>query len=84
VSIDNGMTWTVLVDCDGNMVQPFCQPSPSNTNRPLANWDNVSIPLPANLVGQLGIVEFNYNTVDAGEGWERGWYIDDVNLDRCN
>jgi hypothetical protein len=83
-SIDNGMTWTVLVDCDGNMVQPFCQPSPSNTNRPLANWDNVSIPLPANLVGQLGIVEFNYNTVDAGEGWERGWYIDDVNLDRCN
>jgi hypothetical protein len=84
VSIDNGMTWTTLVDCDGNMVQPFCQPSPPNTNRPLANWDNVSIPIPANLVGQPGIVEFNYNTVDAGEGWERGWYIDDVNLDRCN
>jgi hypothetical protein len=84
VSVDGGANWTGLVDCDGNMTIPFCIPTQSFQNRPLGDWDDISIPIPANLVGQEGIFEFAYNTVDAGQGWERGWFIDDLNINRCD
>jgi hypothetical protein len=84
VSIDDGITWTTLVDCVGNSTMPFCQPSPDNVNRDPATWDAVAIPIPSQLVGQMGIVEFSYDSVDIGDGWERGWFIDDINVGRCN
>ncbi len=84
VSVDGGMIFQTLVDCDGNMTIPFCQPSPPFQNRSLTAWDDISINVPANLVGQEGIFRFTYDTVDSGQGWERGWYIDDINIARCD
>lgn len=84
VSVDGGNQWTTVLNCDGNMTTPFCIPSPPNVNRPLDQWDDISLPIPANLQGQTGLFEFSYNTVDAGAGWERGWYIDDLNINRCD
>jgi hypothetical protein len=84
VSVDGGNQWSTLVNCDGNMTVPFCIPSPAFQNRALEDWDSVSLPIPAALVGQTGVVEFVYNTVDAGQGWERGWYMDDFNINRCD
>jgi len=84
VSTDGGNNWAVILDCNGNNTTPFCIPSTPNQNRPLSDWDDVSIPIPSNLVGEEGIFEFAYNTVDAGQGWERGWYIDDLNINRCD
>lgn len=85
VSTDGGNNWTTIVDCDANMTVPFCQPwETPNTNRSLTDWDEISLPIPANLVGETGIFEFFYDTVDNGEGWIRGWYIDDLNISRCD
>jgi hypothetical protein len=85
ISIDDGVTWTPVFDCDGNTTVPFCQPwAPTNVNREATDWDAVSIPVNAALVGELGMIEFNYNTVDSGLGWERGWRIDDMNFARCD
>ncbi|NUO47359.1 MAG: hypothetical protein HOV80_00735, partial [Polyangiaceae bacterium] len=84
VSIDGGMTWSNIVDCTGNNTTAFCIPSPPNQNRPLDQWDDISIPIPAALVGEQGIFEFSYDTVDSGQGWERGWFIDDFNINRCD
>jgi hypothetical protein len=84
VSVNGGGSFTTILNCDGNDSVPFCLPSPSNQNRPLDQWDDVSIPIPMNLQGQVGIVEFAYNTIDAGEGWERGWYVDDLNINTCD
>ena len=64
---------------------PFCQPWVSTSvNRPLTQWDAVSLPIPANLQGMTGIFEITYDTVNAGQGWERGWFIDDINIGRCD
>jgi hypothetical protein len=84
VSVNGGGTFTTILNCDGNDTVPFCIPSPPNQNRPLDQWDDVSLPVPANLQGQTGIVQFVYDTVDSGEGWERGWYVDDLNLNTCD
>ena len=73
-----------MLNCDGNTTTPFCIPSPPNVNRPLDQWDDISLPIPANLQGQTGLFEFSYNTVDSGAGWERGWYVDDLNINRCD
>ncbi len=84
-SVDDGMTWEVIVDCDGNMTLPFCQPWPTpGTNRAADAWDAVSVPVPSSLAGQTGRIRFVYDTVDAGGGWERGWFVDDVNVSRCD
>lgn len=84
VSIDGGTTWTTVVNCESNDTVAFCQPWPGNTNRAVNDWDPISIPIPPNLVGKTGIFEFSYDTVDAGQGWERGWYVDDLNINRCD
>ena len=83
VSTDNGSTWVPVLDCNGNNTVAFCQPWPANTNRAINDWDDISLPMPAPLIGQVGLVEFFYDTVDSGQGWERGWRIDDINIDRC-
>jgi hypothetical protein len=84
VSVDGGSNWTTIINCEGNNTVPFCLPSPAFTNRSLTQWDDVSLPIPQELVGQVGIFEIFYDTVDAGQGWERGWYIDDLNIARCD
>jgi hypothetical protein len=84
VSVNGGGSFTTILNCDGNMTVPFCLPSTPNQNRALDQWDDVSIPVPMNLQGQVGIVEFAYDTVDSGQGWERGWYVDDLNLNTCD
>jgi hypothetical protein len=84
VSTDGGANWTEIVNCNGIDTIPFCVPSPANQNRSLTAWDDIAIPIPANLAGETGIFEFAYDTVDSGQGWERGWYIDDLNINRCD
>jgi hypothetical protein len=85
VSTDGGMTFQTVLNCEGNMTVPFCQPwTPENVNRALDDWDDVVIDMPSGLVGQEAIFEFSYDTVNAGEGWERGWYIDDLNIATCD
>ncbi len=84
ISKDNGQSWTTIVSCEGNDTFPFCQPWPAFTDRAVDAWDAVSIPVPADFVGEKGIVQFSYDTVDAGEGWERGWMFDDFNINRCD
>jgi len=87
VSTDGGANWSTVVNCSGNTTIPFCQPWPAFTNRALDDWDAISIPIPDpddELVGQTGIFEFAYDTVDSGQGWERGWYVDDLNINRCD
>lgn len=84
VSTNGGTTFQTVLSCEGNMTVPFCQPwTPENMNRALDDWDDISIDMPANLVGQEAIFEFTYDTVNTGEGWERGWYIDDLNIATC-
>jgi hypothetical protein len=84
VSLDDGMTWQVLFDCSGKSLA-FCQPWPTPaTNRALDAWDAISIPVDAAYAGQVGRLRFVYDTVDSGGGWERGWYIDDLNVSRCD
>ena len=81
----DGVNWTTIVNCDGNMTIPFCLPWPTpGMNRPITSFDAVSIPVPQNLAGQTGFIEITYDTVDQGQGWERGWIIDDINFARCD
>jgi hypothetical protein len=40
----------------------------------------VQIPVPPELQGQSGIVEFGYDTGDACCDFEKGWYIDSLNI----
>lgn len=85
VSTNGGMSFQTVLNCEGNMTVPFCQPwTPENVNRTLNDWDDITIDMPANLVGEQAIFEFTYDTVNAGEGWERGWYIDDLNIATCD
>ncbi len=83
VSTDGGMTYQPVFNCSGNNTVAFCQPWPANTNRAVDDWDDISLTVPAGLVGQTGIFEFRYDTVNSGQGWERGWRIDDMNIARC-
>lgn len=85
VSIDGGATWTTVVNCDSNTTIPFCQPwATPAIDRLQEDWDAIALPMPATLVGQTGIFEIAYDTVDLGSGWERGWYIDNLNINRCD
>lgn len=80
VSVDGGTTWTVLVDCQGaNNTLPFCTQVMS---RPLDAWDTISIDTGA-AAGMPGMFEFSYDSLDAGNGFELGWYIDNINIMRC-
>ncbi|MBK8943365.1 MAG: hypothetical protein IPM79_38625 [Polyangiaceae bacterium] len=84
VSVDGGASWSTVLSCEMNDDIPFCQPWPAFTNRALDAWDAIEIEMAPALVGELGIFEFSYDTIDAGQGWERGWYLDDLNVGRCD
>jgi hypothetical protein len=83
VSTDGGETWTVIVDCAENpRGMSFCEENLSP--RDADDWDDVFLPMPKELVGVPGIVEFVYDTYDECCGEEQGWFIDDVNFGtRC-
>jgi hypothetical protein len=79
VSNDGGATFITLVDCTANpMAQPFCQFR--DESRAPDDWDSISIPLPPELVGDLGVVEFTYDTLDSCCSFEKGWFIDVANF----
>ena len=77
VSVDGGMSWTTLADCTVDSSWAFCQPN--DVPNPNA-WFPINIPVPQNLQGQVGIVEFGYDTGDACCNFEQGWYIDFLNV----
>lgn len=78
VSNDGGVTFTTLVDCAGiPPVAPFCQ---FRINRAADDWDAISLPVPPEMVGTVGVVEFEYATGDACCSFEKGWFIDVANL----
>jgi len=79
ISTDGGQSWTVVADCFAgpNEMEPFCLDNFGPRDR--ADWDDVLIDTGA-LAGQVGIVEFSYNTVDEFIGFELGWYIEVVNF----
>jgi hypothetical protein len=77
VSVDDGVTWDTLADCAVDASWPFCVPSAAKDP---AVFDLVQIPVPAGLVGQLGRVEFGYDTGDACCDFEKGWFIDSLNV----
>lgn len=81
ISVTINGTTTILVDCNGGKLStlPFCQPRMS---RAVDDWDKVEIPLDA-LAGQFGVIEFKYESADAGFSWEQGWFIDNINVARC-
>ncbi|MCA9705043.1 MAG: hypothetical protein KDK70_04225 [Myxococcales bacterium] len=76
VSTDGGTTWTSLADCADAMLPaaPFC--GLRLDQRPPGDWDQVSLPVPPALVGQLAIVELSYQSFDDCCGAEQGWYVD--------
>jgi hypothetical protein len=78
ISVDGGATWTVLADCNLGPLQnlPFCLTVP---NRAATAWDTIQIDTAA-FAGQVGILEFQYDTQDACCDFERGWFIDDTNF----
>ena len=75
VSIDGGVTWTTLHDCQLGISpgSPMCL---SVELRDADAWDDISLAVPAEMVGQPGIVEFGYDTGDGCCDFERGWFID--------
>lgn len=78
LSVDDGVTWNVLVECEGNpMIQPFCIPEMGD--RDGADWDLISLDTAA-FMGQTGILRFTYNTGDDCCDFERGWFIDNLNF----
>ncbi len=76
-STDGGVTWELLADCTLDPTYSFCQ---ALMERDPAVWDLVQIPVPAALQGQEAIVEFAYDTGDACCNFEKGWYIDSINI----
>jgi hypothetical protein len=78
VSNDGGASFVTLVDCNANPgAQPFCM---FRINRAPDDWDAIAIPVPGDMVGDLGVVEFTYVTGDGCCGFEKGWYIDVANI----
>ncbi len=78
VSVDGGMTFSPIFGCEIVGGQPFCDFR--DDSRAPDDWDVISIPVPPPLVGQVGILEFTYNTGDSCCGFEKGWYIDATNF----
>jgi hypothetical protein len=77
VSVNGGTTWTFLADCLLAPDDPFCE---EVFEREPDDWDSISLPVPAAMVGEVGIIEFIYDTGDECCGFEQGWYIDVTNL----
>ncbi|MEQ9324190.1 MAG: hypothetical protein RIF41_33820, partial [Polyangiaceae bacterium] len=79
ISVDGGNSFVPVMDCMTNgggypMCQLFQGPRPGN------QWDTVSIPVPAMLVGQKGIIRIDYDTLDACCSFEQGWYLRNANF----
>jgi hypothetical protein len=70
-----------VLGCNGKQHGGVLSPWPTNTNRAVNDWDDISLPTP--LPSGNRHDRAPYDTVDAGQGWERGWRIDDINIDRC-
>jgi len=79
VSVDGGTTWDTLADCAVDASPAFCS---QQLDKDPAVFDLIQLPVPGPLQGQLGIVEFGYDTVDACCEFEKGWYIDSLNIAR--
>ncbi len=77
ISTDGGATWTDIISCVIDPALPFCQ---RVEERDAADWDAISLDLPAPLIGQVGIIEFAYDTFDGCCSFEKGWYIDVTNF----
>ena len=77
ISTDGGKTWTDIISCVLDPMLPFCQ---FIDNRAADDWDSISLDLPAPLIGQIGIIEFAYDTFDSCCNFEKGWYIDVTNF----
>lgn len=77
ISTDGGDTWTDIISCVLDPGLPFCQP---RNVRDGDDWDTISLDLPAPLIGQVGIIEFSYDTFDSCCNFEKGWYIDVTNF----
>ena len=77
LSTDGGETWTDLISCVLDPTLAFCQ---RVDLREASEWDQISLDLPAPLIGQTGIVEFAYDTFDACCNFEKGWFIDVTNF----
>lgn len=77
VSVDGGTTFVQLHACIDDASQPYCE---GHATRDADDWDVVSIDVPAELVGQVGVVQFRYDTVDSCCNYEKGWYLDDLDF----
>ncbi len=77
ISTDGGETWTDIISCVLDPGLPFCQ---RVNARDADDWDAISLDLPAPLIGQVGIIEFSYDTFDSCCSFEKGWYIDVTNF----
>lgn len=70
----------VIVDCAAGVaaVLPFCQPPPGGlaAQRAADAWDEIAIPMPDDVAGEEGRLRFEYDSVDAAGGRERGWFVD--------
>jgi hypothetical protein len=83
LSTDGGMTWMPIVDCEIAAMDayPFCVSF--NQNRLATQFDNIMIDTSA-FAGQVAMMRFTYDTVDTCCTFERGWFINNLNvLRRC-
>ncbi|MFO0614439.1 MAG: hypothetical protein U0414_17780 [Polyangiaceae bacterium] len=83
VSINNGMSFKTVAICPNQPPYPyvFCQGKfgdpTTETFQPVAIDLNVAYP---EAVGKVGLVRFSYDTGDAAQSYEKGWYIDQLNF----
>lgn len=78
LSVDGGASWIELVNCGtGLNTQPFCDVR--DDTRLGDDWDAIALDTAA-YAGQQGQLRFTYNTGDSCCTFERGWYIDNLNL----
>ncbi|MEM9454358.1 MAG: DUF4215 domain-containing protein [Myxococcota bacterium] len=82
LSVDEGQTWTSVVDCvtGPNDHLPFCQLS--QDPRDEAEWDEIEIDM-ADFAGLLGRLRFEYEADGICCTFEQGWFIDDLNGFGC-
>ncbi len=79
LSVDGGLTWVAVADCSGPgplSAFPFCT---FVDDRDAEDWDEITIDIPDH-AGMTGQLRFSYRTGNACCGFERGWYIDDLNF----
>jgi hypothetical protein len=84
LSVDDGASWDVLVDCataDQGLF-PFC--ASFTSDRAGDDWNPITIDTAA-YAGMVGRLRFTYSTIDSAGTFERGWYIDNLSFAQsCN